>query len=114
MFWYAMRSKPNKEMALSRELSARKVEVFYPQLRVHPVNSRSRTVRPYFPGYLFVHVDLEQIGFSELHWVPFSLGLLTFGGELPVVPETLIQGIRKARGRGQRRGWRGTSRPPPG
>jgi len=95
MHWYTMRSKPNKEMALSRELSARQVEVFCPQLRVHPVNSRSRTIRPYFPGYLFVHVDLEQIGFSELQWLPFSLGLLAFGGAPPAVPETLIHGIRR-------------------
>jgi len=95
MHWYTMRSKPNKEMALSHELSARQVEVFYPQLRVKPVNPRSRTVCPYFPGYLFVHVDLEQVGFSELHWLPFSLGLLTFGGESPEVPDVLIHGIQK-------------------
>ena len=95
MNWYAMRSKPNKEMALSHELSARQVEVFYPRLHVRPANPRSRTVQPYFPGYLFVHVDLEQIGFSELHWLPFSLGLLTFGGEAPAVPELLIHGIQK-------------------
>ncbi len=95
MNWYAMRSKPNKEIALSHELSARQVEVFYPRLRVQPVNPRSRTVQPYFPGYLFVHVDLEQIGFSELHWLPFSLGLLSFGGEAPAVPELLIHGIQK-------------------
>jgi transcription antitermination factor NusG len=95
MHWYTMRSKPNRELALSHELSARQVEVFYPQLRVHPVNPRSRTVRPYFPGYLFVHVDLGQIGFSELHWLPFSLGLLTFGGEPPEVPDGLVNGIQK-------------------
>ncbi len=94
MYWYAMRSKPNKEMALSHELSARQVEVFYPQLCVQPANPRNQTVRPYFPGYLFVNVDLEQIGFSELHWLPFSLGLLTFGGEPPAVPEGLIHGIQ--------------------
>jgi len=95
MNWYAMRSKPNKETALSLQLSARNVEVFYPQLYVHPVNPRSRTVRPYFPGYLFVCVDLMQTGFSELHWLPFSLGLLTFGGEPACVPEVLIHGIRR-------------------
>ena len=95
MHWYTMRSKPNKEIALFHELSARQMEVFYPQLRVHPANPRSRTVRPYFPGYLFVNVDLEQIGFSELHWCPFSLGLLTFDGEPPPVPEVLIHGIKK-------------------
>ena len=95
MNWYAMRSKPNKETALSCELSARNVEVFYPQMCVHPVNPRSRTTRPYFPGYLFVCIDLTQTGFSELHWLPFSLGLLAFGGEPACVPEVLIRGIQR-------------------
>ena len=95
MNWYAIRSKPNKETALFLQLSARRMDVFYPQLRVHPVNARNRTIRPYFPGYLFVRVDLDQTGFSELHWLPFSLGLLTFGGEPACVPEVLIHGIQR-------------------
>ena len=68
-----MRSKPNKEMPLWHEIRARGVECFYPYLRVEPVNPRCRTIQPYFPGYLFVHADLEQIGFSPCngclsHW----------------------------------------------
>jgi transcriptional antiterminator RfaH len=95
MHWYAIRSKPNKEMALSFELAARKIEVYFPRIRVQPVNPRSRTVRPYFPGYLFVHVDLQQMGFSELNWVPFSQGMVSFGAGPTEVPEILIQTIRK-------------------
>lgn len=95
MQWYAIRSKPNKETALSFELGARNIEVFYPQVRVQPVNPRSRTIRPYFPGYLFVHVDLQNTGFSELNWVPFSQGMVSFGGGPAEVPEGLIHIIRK-------------------
>lgn len=95
MHWYAMRSKPNKETALSLELHAREVDVFYPQLRVHPANPRSRTIRPYFPGYLFVHADLNRVAFSDLHWLPFSLGLLTFGGEPASVSDELIHRLER-------------------
>lgn len=95
MQWYAMRSKPNKETALFLELGARNMEVFYPQVRVQPVNPRSRTIRPYFPGYLFVHVDLQQIGLSELNRMPFSQGMVAFGGGPAEVPDGLIQTIRK-------------------
>lgn len=95
MYWYAMRSKPNKEKPLAFELKARQVEVFYPEIRVQPVNPRSRTVRPYFPGYLFICVDLQQTGFSDLNWLPFSSGLVCYGDGPVEVPPGLIQGIRK-------------------
>lgn len=95
MFWYALRSKPDKEMALWHETRARGVECFYPYLRVKPVNPRCRSIQPYFPGYLFVYVDLEQIGFSTLQWMPFSLGLVSFGGQPATIPESLVHAIRQ-------------------
>lgn len=95
MFWYALRSKPNKEMALWHEIRARGLECFYPYLRVKPANPRCRSVLPYFPGYLFVYVDLEQIGFSTLQWMPFSLGLVSFGGQPAVIPDPLVNAIRQ-------------------
>lgn len=95
MRWLVIRSKPNREAALSRELAAREIEVYYPEIRVQPVNPRSRTSRAFFPGYLFVHVDPERVGFSDLNWVPFSQGLVAFGGEVSDVPEHLIQHIQK-------------------
>jgi len=92
--WFVLRSKPQKEAALSSQLIARGLDVFYPSIHVHPINPRSRSVRPLFPGYLFAHINLEQTGFSELHWVPFSLGLVAFDGIPVQVSEAIIQGIR--------------------
>jgi transcriptional antiterminator RfaH len=93
--WYVLRSKPNKETALWRELTARGLECFYPQLRVRPVNPRSRKIRSYFPGYLFLHTDIEQVGTSTLQWMPFSSGLVSFDTLPAAVPENLIQAIRR-------------------
>jgi transcriptional antiterminator RfaH len=93
--WYVLRSKPNKELTLWRELLARGFECSYPQLHVRPVNPRSRTMRPYFPGYLFVHSDLEQVGHSTFQWMPFSGGLVSFDGEPAAVPDNLIQAISR-------------------
>ncbi len=95
MQWYALRSKPNKEMTLWRELCARGVDCFYPRLSVRPANPRSRTSRPYFPGYMFVQTDIDQAGVSMFQWVPFSLGLISFGGSPACVPDNLIQAIRR-------------------
>jgi transcriptional antiterminator RfaH len=95
LHWYVVRSKPNKELALWRELTARGLESFYPQLRVRPVNPRSRKVRSYFPGYLFIHADIEQVGASTLQWMPFSSGLVSFDTLPATVPDSLIQAIRR-------------------
>ena len=93
--WYALRSKSRKEDAVWRQLQTQGYEVFYPCLRVHPVNPRSRKIVPYFPGYLFVEVDLEQSGISVFQWMPHTVGLVNFGGEPSIVPENLILAIQK-------------------
>ncbi len=93
--WFVLRSKPNKELALWREASARGLECFYPQLRVQPVNPRSRKIRPYFPGYLFLYTDIEQVGTSAFQWIPFSSGLVAFDGIPAMVPDNLIGAIRR-------------------
>ena len=95
MQWYVLRSKPHKEEFLWEQLLARGVETYYSQIRVQPVNPRSRKVRPYFPGYLFVRVDLEQVTQSTLRWMPGAVGLVMFDGQPPVVPDGLIQAIRR-------------------
>lgn len=95
MRWYVLRSKPNKEEALWREVGARGYPAFYPQLTVHPANPRSRKSRPYFPGYLFVNARLADVGQSVFSWLPYSQGLVTFGGEPAEVPEGLILAIRR-------------------
>jgi len=93
--WYALRSKSRKEDAVWRQLQTQGLEVFYPCLRVHPVNPRSRKIVPYFPGYLFVEIDLEQSGISVFQWMPHTIGLVSFGGEPSIVPESLILAIQK-------------------
>ena len=93
--WYALRSKPRKEDVLWRQVLSRDIESFYPRLRVNPVNPRSRKLRPYFPGYLFVKADLEELGHSVFQWMPHSMGLITFGGEPATVSPHLIDAIRK-------------------
>lgn len=92
--WYALRSKPRKEDVVWKQVRERGYEVFYPRLRVNPVNPRSRKYRPYFPGYLFVRVDIESAGLSTFQWLPHTIGLVSFGGEPALVPDNLIHAIK--------------------
>ena len=93
--WYTLRSKPRKERALYQYICAEDVDCFYPRLRVNPVNPRARKIKPYFPGYMFVQVDLEEVGPNRFRWIPHSLGLVRFGGVPALVPENIIQGIQR-------------------
>jgi transcriptional antiterminator RfaH len=93
--WYCIRCKPNKEEFLCSQLVASEIETFYPRLRVKPANPRARKVRPYFPGYMFVNVDLEETGMHALQWMPGAMGLVFYGNEPAPVHDELIHAIRK-------------------
>lgn len=93
--WYALQSKANKEEALYEQLLNQGFEVFYPRIRVNPVNPRARKIRPYFPGYLFVRADLVAVGLSTFQWMPFSRGMVAFDQEPASVPDPLINAIKQ-------------------
>jgi transcriptional antiterminator RfaH len=93
--WYVLYTKPRKEEFLRDQLGSRSIEAYCPCVRVQAVNPRSRKVRPYFPGYLFIHLDLSQTCPSTLQWMPGGSGMVSFGGEPAFVPDSLIQSIRQ-------------------
>ena len=93
--WYVMHSKPRKEAFLRERLRIQRIEVYLPSIRVKPVDPRSRKEQPFFPGYLFVHVDLEKISMSEFQRISGSIGLVCYGGEPAYVGDVLIREIQK-------------------
>ena len=94
-YWYALQSKPNKEDALFGQLENQGFEVFYPRIRVTPVNPRAKKIKAYFPGYMFVRVDIQAVGISTFQWMPFARGMVSFGQEQATVPEALIHALRR-------------------
>jgi transcription antitermination factor NusG len=94
-YWYVLHSKPRRELFLVGELLARNIETFCPLLYLKPVNPRARKIKPYFPGYLFVHIDLQSTNISSLSWMPGVSGLVSFGVDPAFVPNELIDVIRK-------------------
>ena len=54
--WYALQSKPNKEDSLFEQLENQGFEVFYPRIRVSPINPRAKKVTGLFPRlYVCTH-----------------------------------------------------------
>ena len=94
--WYVLNVKPNMERVVAKHLDQREdVIVFFPAIRVTPKNPRAAKIRPYFPGYLFVSLDLEELGSDALRWTPGTRGLVSFGGEPATVPEQFVQKLKK-------------------
>ena len=84
-----------KEEFLAEQLQMRKIEIYHPRIRVQPVNPRAKKVKSYFPGYIFVRLDIEASGKSSLQFIPGGAGLVEFGGESADVPDGMIQTIRR-------------------
>jgi len=93
--WYVLRSKPRKERALCKFARSQGHVIFYPTIPVNPVNPRAAKIQPYFPGYLFAHTDLSQVGASTFHWMPFSQGLVRVGGDPTYVPDNIINALHR-------------------
>lgn len=93
--WYAIQSKTHKEDLVCEQLYLRNIEAFFPRVRVRPVNPRARKVKPYFPGYVFGRMDLEQVSRSFLDWIPGAVGIVNFGNEPAPVSDYLIATLQQ-------------------
>lgn len=93
--WYALHVKPHKEPSVHQLLGSLGFEAYYPVLKVTPVNPRSRKERPFFPGYMFVRVNLVETGADTLRWTEGTYGLVQFGGEPTSVPDSLISELQE-------------------
>lgn len=106
--WYALHVKPHKERLVYERLLAPDgipslssadgrlpYKVFFPAVHVKPKNPRAAKIRPFFPGYMFVNADLEELGHNAFSWVPGTRGLVNFGGEPAIVPDQLILELKE-------------------
>jgi len=93
--WYALHVKPHKERSVHEYIESRQIDVFYPRIKVKPVNPRASHERPFFPGYMFVKIDLDEHGANALRWTEGTHGLVQFGGEPATVPENLLSELRQ-------------------
>jgi transcriptional antiterminator RfaH len=93
--WYALQSKFQQENLLWEQLCIRNIDAYYPRIFVRPVNPRAKKIRPYFPGYMFVNIDLDQVGGSTFQWLPGVARMVSFGNEFAPIPDHLMQAIRE-------------------
>jgi Transcription termination factor nusG len=93
--WYILRSKPNKEEFFWGQLVAHFIEVYYPYIRAKAVSPRAHKDKPFFPGHLFIYVNLLETTPAFLDWLPGSKGLVMHKEQPLMVPPQLIASIRR-------------------
>ena len=83
------------EACVAGQLGFHQIEYFYPAFHVRPVNPRSHKIKPFFPGYLFVQLELGSPSSAILRWMPGTVGLVDFDNIPAPVPDNLIIAIRQ-------------------
>ena len=92
--WYVARTKFQAEYRARDHLQAKAIECFLPTVST-PFPRRGREGTPLFPGYLFVRYEWQRWGTTPLRWGQGLMGLVTFEGVVPSVPDEVIDELRQ-------------------
>jgi len=91
--WYVVHCKPSKEYSVSKALRETLGLTVYLPASPRLLRGKVQSA-PYFPGYLFVRADLQQIAPSSINTFPGVVRLLRFGDRPQAVPESVVETIR--------------------
>ena len=94
--WFAIKTKARREQLAAEHLERQDFEVFLPRISLSK-QRRGRwqtVVEALFPGYLFVHLDLDSQNVAPIRSTRGVLGLVRLGGEVRAVPDGIIDDLR--------------------
>lgn len=90
MKWYVAKIKRKKEYQIEELLKKEGCECFFPSV---PHNRECNKETPLFPGYIFLKLYPELLLNTLPYKIPGLLGLVSFNGVTPSVPEEEIESI---------------------
>ncbi len=93
--WYVLYSKPQKEDYARFHLSAKGLEVFFPQLWFPQCAKKRKRLVPLFPNYLFVRLKLFSEEFSYAKWSPGVSRVVSFNGIPASVDNAIMDFLMK-------------------
>ncbi len=95
--WYVLKAQSKREHLAAAAIRSRTdLEVFCPRITFFKQTQRGRVrfTEALFPGYLFVLCDING-HFRHLISMEGIRGVIRYGEEFPVVPETFIEELKK-------------------
>ncbi len=94
--WFAIRTKPQQEQVAKLHYEWQGYVVYLPMMRtiVRHARRTEEKLKPFFPGYLFLHLAP-----AERNWVAISstrgaLGPICFGDQYVPVPDWIIDDLQ--------------------
>ena len=93
--WFVISTKTRREQFAQDQLLRRGVETFLPRILEPTCFGPKPRVAPLFPGYLFVHIELEEQYFHVV-WTPGVRRFIGFG-EFPCPVDDAVIGFLHAR-----------------
>lgn len=93
--WYALRCKSNMEFIVNDQLNSKRIANYLPVYAVKPINPRSREEKPYFPGYLFVNDNPDNLYAKKVFLMRGVIGLVHFDGIPAFIPTNIIEAVHR-------------------
>jgi transcriptional antiterminator RfaH len=96
--WYAVQCQPNRERAAAHHLAFQSFNVFLPcRERTRRHARRIETVRrPYFPGYLFVTLDMSKDRWRSINGTCGVVRIVSQGDRPAPAPRGVIEALKTA------------------
>jgi len=88
--WFVISTKARREHFAQEQLQRRGVETFLPRILEPARYALKPVVAPLFPGYLLVHIDLEQQYFAVV-WTPGVRKFVGFGALPCPVDDAVVE-----------------------
>ena len=94
--WYVVRTKTGAEERAAWHLSNQGFESYLPRYRkqVRHARKTEMVLRPLFPGYVFVCLDLEQQRWRAINGTFGVIGIVQLGNAPHPIPASMVQAIR--------------------
>ena len=98
--WFAVRIKPHKEFVAIKNYQNQGLCCYLPSVlkTVRHARKTREVVRPFFPGYLFLHLAPDERDWPAIGSTIGSLCPVKFGDRYPVVPDEIIELLKSREG----------------
>jgi transcriptional antiterminator RfaH len=92
--WYTLYTKPNAEYQVVDALQGHGIQTYLPEMEAPGARKEPRR-KPFFPCYLFVKVDLEEVGLSQVRWIPGLRRIVAFDDRPTPLADEVIDVMRR-------------------
>ncbi len=92
--WFALHTRPYSERKVASRLERHDIETFVPETP-STTQQPGQASLPYFPGYLFVCLDMGIANPNHWRFTPGVRYIISYGDEPIPIADELIRAIRK-------------------